>query len=907
MFAFLRSEKLGRASSLIGAIIYGMNIWVAVLSARFSFMVPAAFWLPLIAWAFRHYQLSGRWGPLSLAIGCAVANNFYFGFQICLFLGTLFLCFSLGRGVSLHDYLIRIAKLAGITGVGLLLSAVSFFVAVGALFEADRSPASVTFSVLPSWDTISHFPELLLAGNRNYSLFVLPAFCILFLSLRPRQFKSDDLKRTLLTLFWVAAFFVPLTSSIMNGMSAETTRWHFIVLFMFAWSIPHWLSSYIASHRTSWVLLVTSILMTAIATGQHLTDYPSTEKWAYLLFIAQSASCAVLFGLARHPLMKSQENGCRHSMFLKYVLLCLIATGFFSLSYECLTQVCTREDADTTQRMVFPESSVIEDVDIAGNQFTQMDRIDNMGTPMSGTRTENASWVSGWHTVSVYNSLVDGNLHRWFKRLYNISGHTVSPSYYQGFDNRYFLEIAWGLKYKAGMKQQRQSEDDTPPQPYGQYVNKESEGSDYRYLENTLSTGFDLWYDSVLPEDTFDAMDYAERDAALLQAVVVPDAIAAHYPQSELDDVTDIQMLDLSDATLDNCSEVKSGLLSMKQDASIVFPLEDRGDAKEGEWLFSLDIASVDDEPFTLTVNSKSQLKMPSTYAWNYPLTEYSFGIRGSARELRIELTPGLYRLSDLRIAYNSYAQVEKWVRDRNKCNLQNLYINGGHISGTIDCPAAGILVLSMPYAAGWSCTVDGKPTPLFIANGAFVGLSLPAGFHTISLTYRSPHVAVGATTTILTAIGLGLYLLSHSCLKRRNDREKSREHKSARTVLSRNMQSMFWYVFAGASAAIIEVAIFAFLHFFIELPIEASNIVAILTATGYNFLFNRNVSFKSSSSVTAGLVKYILLFLANMAFSTSILSLAAQHDIPIMPIKLMSMICIMLWNYVLYRKVVFR
>jgi hypothetical protein len=54
------------------------------------------------------------------------------------------------------------------------------------------------------------------------------------------------------------------------------------------------------------------------------------------------------------------------------------------------------------------------------------------------------------------------------------------------------------------------------------------------------------------------------------------------------------------------------------------------------------------------------------------------------------------------------------------------------------DAPRAGVLVVAEVYYPGWSVRVDGKPAPLLRADYALRGVALPAGRHTVEMTYRN-------------------------------------------------------------------------------------------------------------------------------------------------------------------------
>ena len=55
-----------------------------------------------------------------------------------------------------------------------------------------------------------------------------------------------------------------------------------------------------------------------------------------------------------------------------------------------------------------------------------------------------------------------------------------------------------------------------------------------------------------------------------------------------------------------------------------------------------------------------------------------------------------------------------------------------------------GFLVLSEIYVRGWKATVDGKAATIYEANGALRGIVVPAGAHTVRLTYAPTSLTLG-------------------------------------------------------------------------------------------------------------------------------------------------------------------
>jgi hypothetical protein len=76
--------------------------------------------------------------------------------------------------------------------------------------------------------------------------------------------------------------------------------------------------------------------------------------------------------------------------------------------------------------------------------------------------------------------------------------------------------------------------------------------------------------------------------------------------------------------------------------------------------------------------------------------------------------------------------------------------------------PRAGHLVLADCDAPGWRGSVDGRPAPIERANMLFRAVPVPAGRHTIEMTYRPVSVKAGAATSLL-----GCAALATLCVRR--------------------------------------------------------------------------------------------------------------------------------------------
>jgi hypothetical protein len=66
-----------------------------------------------------------------------------------------------------------------------------------------------------------------------------------------------------------------------------------------------------------------------------------------------------------------------------------------------------------------------------------------------------------------------------------------------------------------------------------------------------------------------------------------------------------------------------------------------------------------------------------------------------------------------------------------------------------------GLLVLGEIASKGWTARVDGKDVPIYHTNHALRGIPVPAGSHTVTLTYAPPHLTAGMWISGLTGTGM--------------------------------------------------------------------------------------------------------------------------------------------------------
>ena len=113
-------------------------------------------------------------------------------------------------------------------------------------------------------------------------------------------------------------------------------------------------------------------------------------------------------------------------------------------------------------------------------------------------------------------------------------------------------------------------------------------------------------------------------------------------------------------------------------------------------------------------------------------------------------------------------------------------------------------------------------------------------------------------------------------------------------------------YCVVSGLQTVLELGLFALLHVFVDRQI--ANAVAVVCSATFQFIANRNATFKSSSNIVRSAILFVLLWLWNLAFSSTMLALVPSVvGWPAEAVKLCCMACQGVWGWLLSRYVIFK
>lgn len=113
-------------------------------------------------------------------------------------------------------------------------------------------------------------------------------------------------------------------------------------------------------------------------------------------------------------------------------------------------------------------------------------------------------------------------------------------------------------------------------------------------------------------------------------------------------------------------------------------------------------------------------------------------------------------------------------------------------------------------------------------------------------------------------------------------------------------------YLLVGSSSALIELTLFYVLSNIFSASLALSNIVSMIAAMAFNFIANGTATFRSTSRLSRSAVLYLMLFCFNAVFSTAAINLLTSVGLAALFAKIATMGCIVFWNFILYKKVIF-
>ncbi|MBA4493057.1 YfhO family protein [Paenactinomyces guangxiensis] len=772
LYHLLRCLKRSNTSALIGSLIYGGSLYFMIYSLRYDFMADGMVWLSLVILGYERLIDKNKKSLFVFAVFLIVCSNFYLAFisSIYLFLYAILKYFLKEETYSFLGFFKHYVKTGFYYLIGFLLAAFAFLPAVYSYLHVDRFYSEIRIPLFFGEDFYQAlFGNLFFLTERIGFVVVFPVL-VLFLFLYGFLIRDKQTKiRFWFLLFIFLLALIPFTYSLFNGLSNMQYRW--LYLFSFTFSVT---SSFILDEllrkevRLPRAMIGLSMFLLGLFclykgfgvwfdsdTSKHTAD-PGTN----LIFLYKFGVCFIfLCGIIVSVILLMKNKWPREIVSASLIVVVFLNVSFLNMSafgslYGHPAALDKRLDTVFSWYGLAKDIQMFQDIkknDPGFYRTTLINKEDYI----------NEALVYHFNGFGIYNSLLSGNVHNFFKNEYNILQVNI-PSQINKLDNRLLLGTALANKYYVIHRERAF-------QPYGYSLVKEV--GDYQIWKNNFTLPIGFFYDAVVDEHTFARLNFSERDQLLLKAAVVKDGTDTGLPAfnpAQLKDKT--FPVKKSNLKLINAS-LKGHLLTAKQEAKLI--IQNFFYKQQGEVLVDMVIGRTDGGRYELNVNEKRFIYFGENSLYNYPKDEVVFRVGGveQPKEIVIQLSPGQYKLEELKLTFNSFQTYRELVKEKQKQSLQNVKVTSGHVSGSIYAPKNGILFLSIPYSEGWRVKVDGVNTKSLEINSAFIGVPITKGTHKVVLEYRTPYLSLGlaiSVTTLLILSGAFLYHFRYQRLKKK-------------------------------------------------------------------------------------------------------------------------------------------
>lgn len=137
-------------------------------------------------------------------------------------------------------------------------------------------------------------------------------------------------------------------------------------------------------------------------------------------------------------------------------------------------------------------------------------------------------------------------------------------------------------------------------------------------------------------------------------------------------------------------------------------------------------------------------------------------------------------------------------------------------------------------------------------------------------------------------------------------DKTKTAERLADQSPFARGIRQAFMYYGVSIMQTFVEFGVFALAQ--LALPTGVANGIAVACSGSFNFLMNRNITFKASSNFWRSVVLFIALYVWNFLFGTWFIDwAAASFGCPEMVGKFATMAMQGIWGFCLCKWVIFR
>lgn len=825
--------KRNRRGILAGALSYAFCMWCLLDAARHPYFLNPLIWFPLLILGIEKIVRGRRPYLFIAAAAVSAASNFYFFYMIAI-LGVLYALVRLIllREQDWKQKLGLLLRMGLYAVLGVCIAGV-ILLPVILMFLAD-SRASVEqsfrlfypfgyYATLPATAVSSASPYWVQGG---FSAPMVLAVAALFI-----RKKQSRVLRVCCVIFAVFLLF-PIFGRLLNGMSYMSNRWSWAIPLLGAYVLAdQWDGLFRLSRKELRRLLCVVLAFFAWMILSDKSRSVLSVAGTFLLLLALLiASGQISFGKRLRPqTIMVLLAACSVSL----IGVWYYAPGFNNYMSSCIRNRDVQSRREHNEAQAVLDTAYEAYPRYSGRVLSNNANMDVGISSTQYYWSISNPWLSRYKTELELNESTFSKTMRYDERTVPLTLAGVQYYTYQIWDERPLpcgfsqLNTVWlmeeELEERAERLRQELGVEELSPELEEKLMAPLANSRvDIAHTRYAMPLGY--CYDTRLTRETWEGLNAVQRQQIQLDAVCLEDPkggeIASVLP--EYDGQIPEYSLPYEVKCLSSAvTQTEDGFVTTSRNAKVRLSFRGVPNAETylrvGGFSFvgssnaelygsdpSVDPLDLYNQTFydTLSPIAKLRQRKQSVY-WN---DSYSFtvpvvssaGVRksldirsndatfssgrsdlllnlGWQEEAVTSLTisfpnVGRYSFDDLSVYAAPMDELGEKIDALRSDTLQNVRESTDALTGTIVLQQPKLLVVAIPYSAGWSALVDGAPAQLLLANGRYLGLELSAGQHEIELHYATPCLRLGALVSLG---GLLVFALLVLAAERRRKRAK--------------------------------------------------------------------------------------------------------------------------------------
>lgn len=804
VLCFHTGKKSGCAV-MAGAMSYVFCYWAIYTAARHPYFLNPMIYFPMLILGVEKILKKERPYLFIVTVFFSAVSNFYFFYMLVL-ATVIYVAVRLLRDYRRDMRLasLQLLKIGGASILGVLLAAVIFLPVCGSVLGDARISSGNSLHLFYPLSYYSELPSLFIMQGGDYWLclgFAVPVLPAVFLMLRRR--KEHGLLKWFLAVC-ILITLVPALGQAFNGFSYMCNRWCWAFALLSAYILAEMWPELMRLNGkdTAFLFLCTAVYWLICK----ISDY-SGESGVYPLIIITLDFLVVLI-----PKLLSSGRKQQLGMLILFI-------GVFYNSY--LKNAPAQEDYAAETLTVSQVKELMRNETAAVHKAALEEGTDSFFRYSGEPLTRNAGMSAGLSSTQYYWTLTNPEIVQYRSEM-ELTENTAHI--YTGFDGRAAMLALDSVLYYVI------SGEEPSAVPYGfthadtvSLERASGEAVSYEVYRNAYALPFGYTYDSYMTEATWETLSAAERQEALLQAVLLEDeGSAAAFPEAALA---------FTGKDMDYTASCTGGEVSLQDDSFVVTAADSQvtfafdglpesetyfsieGLTFEGTSAYDLYFGGEDVDPENrysetewnqLSAGKRKKLEQDKRYKakpartditleassgvsktlvyftedYSYYNNRHDFTVNLSYSEEGITSITvtfqkiGVYRFDSVSVYCQPMEGYAEYINALKRDSLENVEFGTDTVSGSISLETPKLLCLSVPYSEGWSAYVDGEETELFPANGMYMALPLTAGEHRLRLVYKTPLLKEGVCISAFSALIFMLLVIL-------NERRLSRKGKA--------------------------------------------------------------------------------------------------------------------------------